>query len=323
MKIVITGVAGFIGSSIADRLIDESAVSQVVGIDCFSDYYARPLKDSNLARLRDHAKFKLVQEDLLNLDWAPILEGASGVYHQAAQAGVRASWGKDFQIYTNTNILATQRLLEGCKGRPVRVVSASSSSVYGETTKLPMHEGDLPRPVSPYGVSKLASEHLGVLYHKNFGVPAMNLRYFTVYGPRQRPDMAFTKFILAGLTGKPIDIYGDGEQTRDFTFIEDAVLANILAMRQGHGGGVYNIGGGSRVSVNEVLTTIGEILGRPLNIVNHGRAMGDVTHTYADTSKAREELGFVPQVKLRDGLTRQAAWVEKTLIPTLKAMGKL
>lgn len=315
MKVVITGVAGFIGSTIADKLVDAPEVSEVIGIDCFSDYYGRELKERNLRRLRDFRKFRLLETDLLGLDWAPILDGVSSVYHQAAQAGVRSSWGKDFSIYTNTNILATQGLLESCRGRQVRVVCASSSSVYGETTKLPMHENDRPRPVSPYGVSKLASEHLGVLYHRNFQLAVMNLRYFTVYGPRQRPDMAFTRFIKAGLKGEAIELYGDGEQTRDFTFVDDAVMANILAMRQGHGGEVYNIGGGSRVSVNQVIQTLEEILNRNIRVINHERAKGDVTHTYADTTKAREELDFRPTVRLREGLARQVDWVINEVLP--------
>lgn len=314
-RYLVTGAAGFLGSSIAGRLLADPAVEEVVGIDAFLDYYARERKEANLAALRADRRFVFHEANLLDADLRAMVAGMDGVFHQAAQAGVRASWGDSFAIYTDCNILATQRLLEACRGeRPVRVVYASSSSVYGETRKIPMHEDDLPQPVSPYGVSKLAAEHLCVLYTKNYGVPTVSLRYFTVYGPRQRPDMAFHKFIRAGLEGRPIEIYGDGEQTRDFTFVADAVDANLAAMARGTAGRVYNIGGGSRVSVNEVLATLGELLGRPLDVRHMGRALGDVTHTYADTSRAREELGFAPKVSLREGLEREIAWVRNEVL---------
>ncbi|HPB31407.1 MAG TPA: NAD-dependent epimerase/dehydratase family protein, partial [Candidatus Sumerlaeota bacterium] len=212
MTKIVTGAAGFIGSSIARRLLEIG--EDVIGIDCFIDYYPRAIKESNLASLKDFSNFRFIEANIVDLDLSPFLDAADGIFHQAAQAGVRASWGSDFAIYTRNNILATQKILEAVKGRDIRVVYASSSSVYGETRKLPMSEDDIPRPVSPYGVSKLAAEHLCVLYHTNFGVPAVSLRYFTVYGPRQRPDMAFHRFLKAIIMGEEIVLYGDGEQTR-------------------------------------------------------------------------------------------------------------
>jgi UDP-glucose 4-epimerase len=194
------------------------------------------------------------------------------------------------------------------KGTGARMVYASSSSVYGETRQLPMSEDHLPQPMSPYGVTKLAAEHLCVLYWRNFQVPTVSLRYFTVYGPKQRPDMAFHKFIKSGVTEKPITLFGDGEQTRDFTFIDDAVEANLLAAAKGRPGGVYNIGGGSRISVNKVLEHLGEIMGRPLAVERIEKQKGDVTHTYADTTRAREDMGFAPKVSTVEGLAREYEW---------------
>jgi nucleoside-diphosphate-sugar epimerase len=253
---------------------------------------------------------------LNELDLEPLLERVEVIYHQAAQAGVRASWGREFTTYTRQNVDATQRLLESCRGRSLRkFVYASSSSVYGETAALPMHEDAVPVPHSPYGVTKLAGEHLARLYHRNFGVPTVSLRYFTVYGPRQRPDMAFRKFIAALLAGQPVHVYGDGLQTRDFTFIADCVAANLLAAEHGQPGRVYNIGGGSRVTVKECLDLLARLTGQG-SILSEGRQDGDVTHTYADTTRAREELGFVPRVPLAAGLERQVAW-QRELGPEL------
>ncbi len=306
MRCLVTGVAGFIGSHLAERLVGEGW--EVVGVDCFTDYYPRPLKEANLARLRDEPHFHLVEADLGTANLTSLLDGVEVVFHQAAQAGVRASWGTSFADYTHNNVLATQRLLEAAKDRPLRkFVYASSSSVYGDTRDLPMRETSLPRPYSPYGVTKLAAEHLCELYRRNFGVPTISLRYFTVYGPRQRPDMGFHRFIRFALTGRPVPVYGDGEQTRDFTYISDAVEANLLALREGVTG-VFNIGGGSRVTVNQVLEMLREILGVEFQIEHQERQHGDVRHTWADTSAAREALGFVPKVGLREGLTAQVEW---------------
>jgi nucleoside-diphosphate-sugar epimerase len=310
MRCLLTGAAGFIGSHLAERLIELG--HEVVGVDRFTDYYPRTTKEGNLERLRNSGAFRLVEADLASADLGPLLEGAEVVFHQAAQPGVRASWGQTFDAYTRDNILATQRLLEAVKeqsssgSRVRRFVYASSSSVYGDAADLPMRETSLPKPYSPYGVTKLAAEHLCELYRNNFGIPTVSLRYFTVYGPRQRPDMGFHKFIRATLRGDAIPVYGDGEQTRDFTFVADAVEANIASMEGNPG--VYNIGGGSRVTLKQVFATLGDVIGYA-PILNHVEPQaGDVRHTWADTTAAREGLGFSPKVGLKDGLAAQAAW---------------
>jgi UDP-glucose 4-epimerase len=305
-KYLITGVAGFVGSSIAARLLREGA--SVIGVDCLTDYYNLQIKENNLKPLLEQPGFQLIRKPMLEVDWAPLLAGATAVFHEAAQAGVRASWGKSFECYTEWNVRSTQYLLEAMKGTGVRMVYASSSSVYGETRLLPMHEDHRPQPMSPYGVTKLAAEHLAVLYWRNFQVETVSLRYFTVYGPKQRPDMAFHKFIKAGTLGQAITLYGDGEQTRDFTHIDDAVEANLRAAAFGTPGGVYNIGGGSRVSVNHVIDILGEVMGAPLQVNHIEKQKGDVTHTYADTTRAQQELGFHPQVDLRRGLASEVTW---------------
>ena len=312
MKAIVTGAAGFIGSSLSERLLAEGW--QVIGIDCFTDYYDVRIKKDNLKSLLNHKSFTFIEEDLLTVELNELMQDCDYIFHQAAQAGVRASWGKSFEIYTRNNIEATQRLLEEAKNHPLqKFVYASSSSVYGEVKSFPMKESAYPQPVSPYGVSKLAAEHLCVLYYKNFGVPTASLRYFTVYGPRQRPDMAFHKFIKAMLKGEEIAIYGDGAQTRDFTFISDAVAANLAAALKGTPGGVYNVGGGARISVNEVLALLERITARPANIKYIERQKGDVTHTAADISLAQAELGYQPVVRIEDGLTQAAAWLKEKL----------
>jgi len=312
MTKLVTGAAGFIGSTIAQRLLKQG--EEIIGVDCFIDYYPRSIKEKNLRPLKDFSSFTFLEQNIIDLDLNKTLEGVDGIYHQAAQAGVRASWGRDFEIYTTNNILATQKLLEAIKGRDIRLVYASSSSVYGETRKIPMQEQDLPAPVSPYGVSKLAAEHLCRLYWKNFRVETVSLRYFTVYGPRQRPDMAFHRFLKAILTDGEIEIYGDGEQTRDFTYIDDAVRANLLAMEKGTPGGVYNIGGGSRISVNKVIEKMERILGKKARVKRGERQKGDVTHTYADTTRAREELGFIPEADMEESLSGEARWIRENIL---------
>lgn len=306
MRCLVTGAAGFVGSHLSEALVSRG--HEVIGVDRFSDYYPRPYKESNLARLRQEKAFQLVEADLASVDLKPLLAGVEVIFHQAAQAGVRASWGQSFESYLRDNVLSTQRLLEAAKGLGTlrKVVYASSSSVYGDTNDLPMRETSATAPHSPYGVTKLAAEHLCELYRKNFGIPSASLRYFTVYGPRQRPDMAFHKFIEATLSGKSIPVFGDGEQTRDFTFISDIVEANISA-GLGQAEGVFNIGGGSRVTLNEVLSVIGELAGE-LRLDRRPREAGDVTHTWADVSRATNELGYAPKVSLRQGLQRQVEW---------------
>jgi UDP-glucuronate 4-epimerase len=308
MKALVTGVAGFVGSTLAEHLIERDA--EVAGIDCFTDYYARSIKEANLGRLRAHPRFTFVEARLQETDLDALLDGVTHVFHLAAQAGVRKSWGRDFQTYTVNNIEATQRLLEACVSRPIaRVVYASSSSIYGDETTIPMREDSVPRPVSPYGVTKLAAEHLCSLYHVNHRVPAVSLRYFTVYGPRQRPDMGFHRFLRAALAGTPITVYGDGEQTRDFTFVTDAVTATADAGTRGVPGRVYNIGGGSRVSVNDVLDLIGRITGRRLDIRREAAQKGDMRDTFADTTRARTDLGFHPTASLADGIRAEYEWL--------------
>ena len=309
MKALVTGVAGFIGSTLAERLLAEG--TEVVGIDCFTDYYPRPMKERNLAGPRAHPRFRFVESRLQDADLHGLLSDRTHIFHLAAQAGVRKSWGRDFAVYTQNNVEATQMLLEAACGKPAleRLVYASSSSVYGDLVAMPMKEDARPQPVSPYGVSKLAAEQLCYLYFANFGLPTVSLRYFTVYGPRQRPDMGFHKFLRAAILQEPITIYGDGEQTRGFTYVHDAVTATIAAAVRGLPGRVYNVGGGSRVTINQVLEMIGRVSGRQPRIQVDPAQKGDMRHTYADTSLARADLGFDPKVGLEEGLAAEHKWL--------------
>jgi nucleoside-diphosphate-sugar epimerase len=309
-KTIVTGAAGFIGSHLVEALLKQG--KEVIAVDQFNDYYDPRLKHKNLAHLQNSPQFTLITGDIQNLEWSEILKDVEVIYHQAAQAGVRASWGAGFRHYTERNISATQVLLEAAKDAEnlKRFVFASTSSVYGDAETLPTHEQIPPQPVSPYGITKLAAERLCMLYHKNFGVPIVALRYFTVYGPRQRPDMAFHKFFKAVLQDEAIPIYGDGQQTRDFTFVSDAIAANLAAATVPEAvGEVFNIGGGSRVVLAEVLDTMAEIVGKAIRKNYISKAMGDARHTAADVSKARQILGYQPQVSLREGLTQEWEWV--------------
>jgi UDP-glucose 4-epimerase len=308
MKALVTGTAGFIGSTLAERLVRSG--HEVVGIDCFTDYYPRQAKERNLAFLRTAPNFRFVEARIQDADLAGLLADRTHVFHLAAQAGVRKSWGRDFDVYTTNNIEATQVLLEACVGSSIeKLVYASSSSVYGDLVEMPMREEALPQPVSPYGVSKLAAEQLCYLYFVNYGVPTVSLRYFTVYGPRQRPDMGFHRFLRATLEGQAISLYGDGEQTRDFTYVDDAVSATIAAALKGVPGRVYNIGGGSRVSINHVLEIIGRVTGREPIVMRDSAQKGDMRHTYADTEKARADLDFRPSFDLERGLAAEFTWL--------------
>ena len=308
MKALVTGCAGFIGSTLTERLLAQGA--DVVGIDCFTDYYPRPVKERNLAAARQQRAFRFVEARIQDADLKTLLADRTHVFHLAAQAGVRKSWGRDFAVYTVNNIEATQALLEACVGTAIeRLVYASSSSVYGDLVAMPMREDALPQPVSPYGVSKLAAEQLCYLYFVNFGVPTVSLRYFTVYGPRQRPDMGFHRFLKATMQGAPIAVYGDGEQTRDFTFVDDIVSASLAAAERGVQGRVYNIGGGSRVSLNHVLEMIGRVAGRQPVIAREDAQKGDMRHTYADTERARADLAFKPSTDLERGLAAEFTWL--------------
>ena len=308
MKALVTGVAGFIGSHLCELLLDRGG--HVIGIDCFTDYYARSIKETNLSHNKGRLGFSFVEARLQDADLPALLDGVTHVFHLAAQAGVRKSWGGDFRVYTDNNVDASQRLLEACVGLPLhRFVYASSSSVYGDNVAIPMRENALPQPISPYGVTKLAAEQLCYLYHVNHGVPTSSLRYFTVYGPRQRPDMGFHRFITAAIAGDPIHLYGDGEQTRDFTFVRDAVAATAAAGDRGVPGRAYNIGGGSRVSINQVLDIIGRLAGRPLDVRREPAQKGDMRDTFADTTLARADLGFAPSVSLEEGIEAEFRWL--------------
>jgi nucleoside-diphosphate-sugar epimerase len=310
---IVTGAAGFIGSHVCERLLDEGY--EVLGVDSFTDYYSPERKRAHVASCSARPGFTLIEENLATCDIAPLLEGAAGVFHLAAQAGVRKSWGREFSLYIESNILATQRMLEALKDAPsVPLIYSSSSSVYGETRVLPMREDHPTAPLSPYGATKLSGEHLCELYRRNYGVTYRALRYFTVYGPRQRPDMAFSRFIAAAFAGRGIEIYGDGGQTRDFTYVSDAVEANIRAFRYDGPLTMFNIGGGSRVSLLDVLAIMEQELGSVrFKTTFVERAKGDVTDTWADTTRARDELGFAPRVALREGIKREIEWYRQYL----------
>ena len=313
MKCLVTGAAGFVGSSICDRLLRDE--HEVIGVDCFVPYYPRETKLRNIRQAQKSSRFQLFEQDLTASGLAQLLDGVEWIFHQAAQAGVRASWGDYFESYTKNNVLATQRLLDAVRqnGKVKKIVFASSSSIYGNAEKFPTTEDILPKPVSPYGVTKLAAEHLMSLYASEFGVPSVSLRYFTVYGPRQRPDMAFNRFIRAGLTGAELTLYGSGDQSRDFTFVDDIVEANLYAAERGVAGSVLNIGGGTQATVNQLLALIESKIGKKLNIKREKRQDGDALHTGADTSKARQQIGFMPKVGLAEGIEAEIAWLRGEL----------
>ncbi len=312
MKILVTGVAGFIGSHLAERLLKVGY--EVRGVDSFLDYYPRPVKEHNVKSLVGSKDFEFVEGDILGLDLHELLDGIGGVFHQAAIAGVRSSWGARFDEYVRNNILGTQLLLEACKDMPLKkFVYASSSSVYGDSDELPIKETSPVRPVSPYGVTKLSGEQLTYLYFKGYGVPVVSLRYFTVYGPRQRPDMAFHKFLKAVITGGEIEVYGTGEQTRDFTYISDAIDANIAAFSSGVNGEAYNVGGGSRIKLIDCIRIIEEISGEKARLGFGESQRGDARHTYADVSKAKSDFGYSPVIGIREGLTEHYDWLRKNL----------
>jgi len=303
---LVTGAAGFIGSTLSERLLADGV--RVTGVDCFTDYYDPALKRRNLEAASKHPGFRLLELDLGAADLAA-LPDVDVVFHQAAQAGVRASWGREFTSYVHHNVLATQRLLERYRDAKLeRFVYASSSSVYGDAERYPTDEALLPRPFSPYGVTKLAGEHLVLLYGRNFGLPVAALRYFTVYGPRQRPDMAFHRFCRALLTGGEILVYGDGRQSRDFTYIDDAVEANVRAWKRAAPQGVYNVGGGSQVEVLEAIGHLEGALGVKARLRFEPRPPGDPLRTRADASRLGADLDYATRVGIADGLAAEAAW---------------
>ena len=308
--VVVTGAAGFIGSHTCHVLLDQGW--DVLGIDAFTDYYPVPEKRSNALRLTRRERFRLVDGDIADLPLAKLLTGASAVVHLAAQPGVTNSWGATFSTYVRHNVLATQRLLEACVQVDVKqLVVASSSSVYGDAPAYPCSEDVRPNPVSPYGVTKLAMEHLCLAYSQPLvsDLRTTMLRLFTVYGPGQRPDMALCRFLEASLAGRPVTVFGDGEQTRDFTYVADVVGAIVRSLEVPLRGEILNIGGGYRTSVNEVLDLVGQVTGRPLRVVHEPRRAGDALDTGADCSRAAALLDYQPMVDLRTGLTEQAAWL--------------
>ncbi|MEM3485258.1 MAG: GDP-mannose 4,6-dehydratase [Candidatus Methanomethyliaceae archaeon] len=301
---LVTGVAGFIGSHLAEALLQEGC--SVIGIDCFYNNYPRAIKERNLQRLRDSSNFAFYEVDLCSSPLDHLVSQVDVIFHEAALPGVHTSWGFNFYDYCTNNILATQRLLEAAKQRSIRkFVYASSSSVYGFRSPTAFQTNDVPRPASPYGVSKLAAEHLCALYHDNFGVPVVLLRYFSVFGPRQRPDMAFYRFIRSIVRGDPIEVYGDGEQIRDFTYVLDVTTATIQAARVGNTFAIYNIAGGCMATINECIHTIERLLNRRANVVYKARRPGDPQWTHGDITRAREELNFRPTFSLEAGLSAQ------------------
>jgi nucleoside-diphosphate-sugar epimerase len=310
MHCLVTGAAGFIGSHLCEALLAEG--HQVLGIDAFTDNYEPALKRANLALYAQHPNFSFLEGNLLDLDLAQAAGKVDWIFHLAARPGVRTSWGEDFKIYCEHNILATQRLLEAClKLKPKKVVFASSSSIYGDARRLPVKETSPQKPISPYGATKLMGEQLCRIYKTNYKVPVCALRYFTVYGPRQRTDMAFSLWIAALLSGRPLPIFGDGQQIRDFTFVSDAVAATMAAAKLGKPGEAYNIAGGSQVSVKEVVALLEQITGRSAQVSWEKKPKGDARHTWADITLAKTRLDYAPKVELRQGLTEQVEAARK------------
>jgi nucleoside-diphosphate-sugar epimerase len=308
MKSLVTGVAGFIGSHLAEKLLAEG--HEVVGVDNFLDNYPRSFKETNLASCLGHARFEFVGADLLTMDLKDLLDNVAYVFHLAAQPGVRSSWGREFSRYTENNIMATQLLLEAAKDRRLaKFVYASTSSVYGDTSDLPMREEGGTRPVSPYGATKLAAEHLCHLYWRAFAVPTVSLRFFTVYGPRQRPDMFFHIFMRALRRGEEVPLYDDGEQTRDFTYCSDIVDGILGAALYPGQGEVFNLGGGSEVSLLDAIAIAERIAGPTAKLRRLDRQRGDVRHTRARLDEAKNKLGYSPKIELEQGLAEQWKWI--------------
>ena len=304
--VLITGAAGFIGSHLAELCLSRGL--SVIAIDDFTNYYDPKLKRENVSRAAADPDYQLVEGDLLDVDLQWLVQNVSTVFHLAAQPGVRASWDQ-FGLYVRQNLEVTRRLLEASRAASLRsFVLASSSSIYGDAETLPTREDASPRPVSPYGVTKVAAEHLAYVYWRNHGVPALSVRYFTVYGPRQRPDMAFNKLIANSLAGRPFEVYGDGNQTRDFTYVDDAAAGTFAAGTLGQPGSAYNIGGGSRRSMNDVFSTLSTLLGEPVARRHLARQGGDARDTAADISRAEADLGYRPSVTFEEGLAAQLDW---------------
>jgi len=306
-KVIVTGAAGFIGSTLATALCKKGY--QVLGIDCFTDYYPREIKENNLSALKTEQNFEFIEENLATCDISKLLEGVSMVYHEAAQAGVRYSWDH-FQTYIDNNIIATQRLLDACKDDKQRVVFASSSSVYGDAKELPVKETNPLNPISPYGVTKVACEELIKLYNDACQIPAVILRYFTVYGPKQRPDMAINIFTQKIMNGESFEMFGDGLQSRDFTYVDDIVAGTISAAESPKEFGIYNLGGGATITVKELVDKLGELIGKEPKYTTLEDQKGDVKHTHADISQAKADFGYGPETKIIDGLQKYVEFIK-------------
>src|SRR3989339_80572 len=311
MKTVVTGAAGFIGSHLCEKLTGKGF--DVVGLDCFTDYYSKEIKKSNLIELRKNNNFDFIEGNLNNLDLKNILSDADYVFHLAAQAGVRSSWGKDFNVYTDNNILAVANLLESVKNskKLKKLVFASSSSVYGDTKELPVKETTETNPVSPYGVTKLAGEKLLFSYGANFQVPYIALRFFTVFGPRQRPDMGFNIFISKMFKGATLPIFANGLSTRDFTYVSDIVDGCILAAKSKIKGEIINLGGGRKINLLEVIKKLERFTGVKAKSQYFKAQNGDVSHTWSDISKAKKLLGYAPGVTFDYGLEKEVKWLKE------------
>jgi UDP-glucuronate 4-epimerase len=297
MKYVVTGAAGFIGSQLAEKLLESG--HEVLGVDCFTDYYDPALKEENAAGL-DITRLDLAE---VNLD----LDGVDGVFHLAGQPGVR-SFGDVFEEYVRRNLLASRRVFEAVAAAGRRVVFASSSSIYGEAERYPTPEEAEPRPISPYGITKLGCEQLAHAYAQGFGLDAVVLRYFTFYGPRQRPDMALARIVDALARGSSFELYGDGLQSRSFTYVADGIAATIAAMERAPAGALYNVGGGEEATMREAIGTLERISGRTLELVERRAAAGDVRRTSADATRIERDLGWRATTSLTDGLQAQWEW---------------
>lgn len=310
MRVLVTGAAGFIGSHVCEQLLADG--HDVIGVDAFTDYYPRALKERNLQGFRDHPRFTFHELDLRVDQLAPLFDGVTHVVHEAAMPGLPRSWS-DFDAYMTCNLQATQRLLEATRAAGVdRFLHVSTSSVYG--SEAIGDETQPTRPASPYGVTKLAAEQLVLAWNRSFAFPAIIVRYFSIYGPRQRPDMAYNIFTRLLLEGRPITVFGDGEQTRSNTYIADCVRGTLQALAGGTTGEIYNIGGGAVITLNRAIQTIADALGVTPEIVRAAPRLGDQRHTAADTSKARTAFDFVPSVTPEEGLRAQVEWQRNLLL---------
>jgi UDP-glucuronate 4-epimerase len=301
-RVFVTGAAGFIGSHLCEALVADG--HEVIGLDSFTAHYDRALKELNIADLRARDRFQLIEADLSDPSLPDAIAGCDWVIHLAARPGVRDSW-EDFSDYVRSNIVGTKAVLDACAGRDVRLVYASSSSVYGDAQQLPVTEEMPLRPISPYGASKVMTETMAGAYAAAHGLDVVGLRYFTVYGPRQRPDMGLSRFIEAGVSGAELPIFGDGRQLRDFTYVGDIVAATIAAAVGGAKGGIYNVASSRPVPLLEVLQTLGDVLDRELSMRFEDTKRGDVRDTHASTDRAHRELGYAPTTSLRDGIAAQ------------------